>query len=80
MTDSAAMRSPASRARNEKRDAKDPVKRRAGAVPSPKEAMIIAPEITSAVMAALTIIAQENMQGRKPAANPSIHLEESCLE
>lgn len=72
MTDTAPVLTPASLMDREKADAAKPVKKSAGTVPSPKRAMRSRPVNGLPVMAAFTIMAQENMQGRNPAKNPSI--------
>jgi hypothetical protein len=70
MTEAAAILSPRKRARRESRDAGRPVKNKAGIVPAPKRAIVRKPVRGWEAVAALTIMAQESMQGRKPADMP----------
>ena len=76
ITETAAIRSPKKRALKERREAESPVKKKAGTVPRPKEVVIRKPTEGFPVEAALTIMAQESMQGRKPAARPRASFEE----
>ena len=74
MTETAAIRSPKNLTLSDNREAESPVKKRAGSVPNPKKAMVRNPAQRFSVVAALMIIAQESMQGRKPTAMPKASL------
>ena len=65
-----ATRSPRTRSLRERRDAERPVKKRTGTVPTPKRNMVRNPDDGLPVAAALTTMAKENMQGRKPEKSP----------
>ena len=75
MTERAATLSPYKRDFREKKVAENPGRKRAGIVPSPKSAIVITPCSGFPVEAALMIMAQESMQGRKPAVSPMASLE-----
>lgn len=75
ITDRAATRSPKNLTLKDKREAGRPAARRAGIVPAPKEIRVKKPTKGLEVVAALTIIAQESMQGKKPTVRPRINLE-----
>ena len=71
MTESAATLSPRNLARRDKNEAENPIKKRAGTVPRPKDSMVRNPEPRFSVVAAFTIIAQERPHGKKPVASPN---------
>ena len=80
MTEEAATRSPRNLVLIDIREEKSPVKNRAGAVPSPKKTKVRNPGSGCWVVAAFTTMAQESMQGKKPAANPRANLEVRCWD
>lgn len=75
ITERAAALSPKSRILKPRREAEKPAEKRTGAVPRPKNTMVRNPLSGSGAVAALTIIAQESMQGKNPAASPRSHFE-----
>jgi len=75
MMNEAAARSPISLTSKEIMEAESPVKKRIGTVPNPKEAMIRKPHRESSVVAAMMIMDQESIQGKKPVAMPKTILE-----
>jgi hypothetical protein len=80
MTETAAIRSPRKRIRSETRETERPAKNRAGTVPAPKRTIVRKPARGWEAVAALTIMAQESMQGRKPVAMPRRIFEERLRE
>ncbi len=80
MTETAAIRSPKKRALRERKEADKPVKKRAGTVPSPKAVVTKNPLTGFPVAEALTIMAQERRQGRKPVAKPRPSFDETLWE
>jgi hypothetical protein len=70
ITETAATRSPKNLTFRDNREAESPVKKRAGTVPNPKKAMVRNPAQRFSVVAALMIIAQESIHGKKPVRNP----------
>ena len=70
MTETAAARSPRNLTFKESREAESPVKKRAGIVPRPKANIVRNPPMRLGMVAALMIMAQESMQGKKPVRNP----------
>ena len=70
MTETAAARSPRNLTFKESREAETPVKKRAGTVPRPKANIVRKPPTRLCMVAALMIMAQESMHGKKPVRNP----------
>jgi len=75
-----ATRSPRRRAFIESKDAEKPVRKSAGKVPRPKRSMVANPRRRLAVVAALTIMARESIQGRNPERIPSASLDGSPFD
>jgi hypothetical protein len=80
MTETAATRSPKNLTLRDNREAERPVKKRVGTVPNPKKAMVRNPVKRFWVVAALMIIAQESMQGKKPVRNPRAIFDSRCWD
>jgi len=80
MMEEAAIFSPSTRSLNDRKDAKNPLRKSAGTVPSPNAAVMEKPTKGSWVVAAFTIMAQERPQGRNPTNRPSIILDAGSRE
>ncbi len=80
MTAAAATLSPKNLVCRDKNEDENPIKKRAGTVPRPKEIMVRNPAPTFWVVAAFTIIAQEKPHGKNPAANPKTIFELRCRD
>jgi len=80
ITETAATRSPKNLTLRDNREAESPVKKRVGTVPNPKKAMVRNPMKRFWVVAALMIIAQERMQGKKPVRNPKAIFGARCWD
>jgi len=70
ITETAAARSPRNLTFTESREAETPVKKSAGIVPRPKAIIVRNPPMRFSMVAALMIMAQESMQGKKPVKKP----------
>ena len=80
MTERAAARSPRSLAFRERREAESPIKKSAGIVPRPKANIVRNPPTRLGMVAALMIMAQESMQGKKPVRNPKATFDAARLD